>query len=45
MYGMGPKWNIPSKPSPVKVKPKIRRNVQCPCGSGIKYKHCCLNKS
>ena len=21
---------------------KIRRNEQCPCGSGKKYKHCCL---
>jgi hypothetical protein len=24
---------------------KIGRNAQCPCGSGIKYKKCCLNKS
>ena len=22
--------------------PKIGRNVPCPCGSGKKYKHCCL---
>jgi preprotein translocase subunit SecA len=22
---------------------KIGRNDQCPCGSGIKYKKCCLN--
>lgn len=24
--------------------PKIGRNDTCPCGSGKKYKHCCLNK-
>ncbi len=23
---------------------KIRRNARCPCGSGKKYKHCCLDK-
>ena len=23
---------------------KYRRNDPCPCGSGKKYKHCCLNK-
>ena len=23
---------------------KIGRNDQCPCGSGKKYKHCCLLK-
>lgn len=28
-----------------KVEPgKISRNAPCPCGSGKKYKHCCLNK-
>ena len=25
-------------------KTKIGRNVPCPCGSGKKYKKCCLNK-
>jgi len=25
--------------------PKIGRNAPCPCGSGKKYKKCCLNKS
>ena len=24
---------------------KIGRNSPCPCGSGIKYKKCCLNKT
>ena len=23
---------------------KIGRNDKCPCGSGLKYKKCCLNK-
>ena len=26
-------------------EPKIGRNEPCPCGSGKKYKQCCLNKS
>jgi MtfA peptidase len=25
--------------------PKYRRNAPCPCGSGKKYKHCCLVKA
>lgn len=29
---------------PVRVEPKIGRNEPCPCGSGKKYKKCCLNK-
>ena len=24
--------------------PKVGRNDPCPCGSGKKYKHCCLGK-
>lgn len=31
-------WNKPAK------KVKIGRNDPCPCGSGKKYKFCCLNK-
>ena len=27
-----------------KTKSKIGRNEQCPCGSGFKYKKCCLKK-
>lgn len=26
------------------IKPKIGRNKPCPCGSGLKFKNCCLNK-
>ena len=25
-------------------EPKIPRNAPCPCGSGSKYKKCCLKK-
>jgi uncharacterized protein YecA (UPF0149 family) len=24
---------------------KIKRNARCPCGSGRKYKHCCLRNN
>jgi len=30
---------------PVRTEPKIGRNEPCPCGSGKKYKKCCMNKS
>ncbi len=29
---------------PVRTEPKIGRNNPCPCGSGKKYKKCCMNK-
>ncbi len=29
---------------PYKAPPKIGRNDPCPCGSGKKYKKCCMNK-
>lgn len=29
---------------PVRTEPKISRNEPCPCGSGKKYKNCCINK-
>jgi SEC-C motif-containing protein len=32
-------------PPPVRSGPKVGRNDPCPCGSGKKYKHCCLLKS
>jgi SEC-C motif-containing protein len=32
-------------PAPIKSSaPKVGRNDPCPCGSGKKYKHCCLLK-
>lgn len=35
----------PISPEPVRRKKKIGRNERCPCGSGKKYKKCCLRKS
>ncbi|MEA9390423.1 YecA family protein [Acerihabitans sp. TG2] len=29
--------------TPVKQMPKVGRNDPCPCGSGKKFKHCCLH--
>lgn len=38
LRAMDREWNTPAK------KIKIGRNDPCPCGSGKKYKVCCLNK-
>jgi len=36
---------VRSGPAPRKsAGPKVGRNDPCPCGSGKKYKQCCLNK-
>jgi SEC-C motif-containing protein len=32
-------------PAPVKTAVKVGRNDPCPCGSGKKYKNCCLGKA
>jgi len=32
-----------SAPSPIRAAPKIGRNDPCPCGSGKKFKQCCLH--
>ena len=29
---------------PIEAEPRIGRNDPCPCGSGKKYKKCCINK-
>ena len=26
-------------------RPKVGRNAPCPCGSGLKYKKCCINSN
>ena len=36
--------NGPRQPRRVKPSDKIGRNDPCPCGSGKKYKNCCMNK-
>ena len=28
---------------PIRTTPKIGRNEPCSCGSGKKYKHCCIH--
>jgi len=37
-----PGADYPAKPEPVRVV-KVGRNEPCPCGSGKKYKKCCLS--
>ena len=34
---------IPRKPKQMKREYTIGRNDECPCGSGKKYKKCCLS--
>ena len=33
-----------NKPEPIINKKSVGRNEPCPCGSGKKYKKCCINK-
>lgn len=35
---------ISSNKYPNYIKPEIPRNADCPCGSGKKYKKCCLKE-
>jgi len=30
---------------PIRIAATVNRNDPCPCGSGKKYKKCCMNKS
>jgi hypothetical protein len=34
--------NAPERPVPARREEKVGRNEPCPCGSGRKYKKCCL---
>jgi len=36
--------DTPPKRTPVRVAKKVGRNEPCHCGSGRKYKKCCLSK-
>lgn len=36
---------LPGKPGKIRTGPKISRNELCKCGSGNKYKKCCINKT
>jgi len=31
-------------PKPKQAEPKVGRNDPCPCGSGKKFKKCCMNR-
>ena len=35
----------PAATAPVSSTPKVGRNDPCSCGSGLKYKKCCLLKA
>jgi hypothetical protein len=41
LYGLDEREPVPTYR---REQPKIGRNAPCPCGSGRKYKKCCLNK-
>lgn len=36
--------SLNDQPRPVKKKDEVGRNELCPCGSGKKYKNCCIDK-
>lgn len=37
--------NVKTYTEPLKLDKKVGRNDLCPCGSGKKYKKCCINKT
>lgn len=39
----GPKLSIYAKPARKMKYVGVGRNATCPCGSGKKFKHCCIN--
>lgn len=38
-----PSSHTASLPGPSRPSAKVGRNDQCPCGSGKKYKRCCID--
>jgi uncharacterized protein YecA (UPF0149 family) len=38
------KKKVDDAPNPVEIGDRVGRNDKCPCGSGKKYKKCCMNK-
>ncbi len=42
--GTGATTNTPVKKQPVRKEKKVGPNDPCPCGSGLKYKKCCMQK-
>jgi uncharacterized protein len=48
VYGVDKYWKMHGRragPAPAPALPKIGRNEPCPCGSGKKYKKCCLDRA
>lgn len=45
MKGAGPDIMANARPQPFVAAPGIGRNQPCPCGSGKKYKRCCLREN
>jgi len=43
-FSKRPKMTNSSTETIINTEPTIGRNEPCPCGSGFKYKKCCLNK-
>ncbi|HOW52310.1 MAG TPA: preprotein translocase subunit SecA [bacterium] len=41
--GSGPKTAVAKEPAK-RIAPKVNRNDPCPCGSGQKFKKCCMDK-
>jgi preprotein translocase subunit SecA len=39
-----PQQPIETRSLPITVPPKVGRNDPCPCGSGKKYKNCCMER-
>lgn len=38
-------WTLgPLRPAPMRRVGKVGRNDPCPCGSGLKFKKCCVGK-
>jgi hypothetical protein len=44
MKSAGPDIPASARPAPRVAAPTVGRNQPCPCGSGKKYKRCCLGK-
>ena len=45
MKKAGPDIMASARPAPPVAPPRVGRNEPCPCGSGKKYKRCCLPKN
>ena len=44
MNNINGRLGLPKLDTNIKKNKKVGRNDPCPCGSGLKYKRCCLGK-